>query len=179
VRINPFAERTSEPPASPLLQVHKISEEHGGKVLAAGGLAAVLAYLDFFPISVQRTGVQTVLNMCQHAHPEQMGLVEASLEQMSNLLQSQDAKLVGTSLSAFCKLVSNMQGHPAHLETIASRGLVDSTWRIVAASFSSSSSSSSSSGNRPSTGGEQTTIRCAPFSFLSFLFFPFLFFFLG
>ena len=44
----------------------KLSSSIGRQMLRAGGLSAVLTFLDFFSISLQRSAVQTAANMCKH-----------------------------------------------------------------------------------------------------------------
>lgn len=43
--------------------LEKLSVEHPASVLRAGGLMAVLTYLDFFPTGVQRVAVTTAANV--------------------------------------------------------------------------------------------------------------------
>ncbi len=45
--------------------LEKLSHEHGSSCLRNGGLVAVLTYLDFFPMGVQRVALATAANMCK------------------------------------------------------------------------------------------------------------------
>eukprot|EP00960_Hanusia_phi_P059118 764079-Hanusia_phi.AAC.5 len=59
-----------------LLTLHKISKDHAVHLLRAEGVSAVLSFLDFFPITVQRTGMTTVANMCRRGQ-------QSALEQIA------------------------------------------------------------------------------------------------
>jgi E3 ubiquitin-protein ligase TRIP12 len=48
---------------------------------------AVLSYLDFFAVGLQRTAVATAANICKHASPDSFHLVEDSVRILSDLLQ--------------------------------------------------------------------------------------------
>ena len=64
-----------------LMTLHKISKDQTSlaQLLEARGVSAVLSYLDFFPLSVQRTGMETVANMCKKVSVETLHLVHIAL----------------------------------------------------------------------------------------------------
>jgi E3 ubiquitin-protein ligase TRIP12 len=47
-----------------LQALEKLSHDHPGALLRAGGLVAALSYLDFFPAGVQRSAAATAANIC-------------------------------------------------------------------------------------------------------------------
>jgi E3 ubiquitin-protein ligase TRIP12 len=61
--------------------------EAPGAVLRDGGLAAVLAYLDFFAVAVQRKAVEAAAHMCRGATADLRVQVEGSLDSLLRLLE--------------------------------------------------------------------------------------------
>ncbi|KAJ7656325.1 armadillo-type protein [Mycena polygramma] len=53
-----------------LSTMEKISEEFPSSIVREGGLAALLNYLDFFSIAVQRTALQAASNCCRNVSPD-------------------------------------------------------------------------------------------------------------
>lgn len=66
--------------------------EHPTSILRAGGLTAVLTYLDFFPTGVQRVAVATAANICRQVPMECFDMVVDSIPILTNLLQYSDQK---------------------------------------------------------------------------------------
>ncbi|KXN92383.1 Ubiquitin fusion degradation protein 4 [Leucoagaricus sp. SymC.cos] len=62
-----------------LSTMEKISEEFPSSIVREGGLAALLNYLDFFSIAVQRTALQAAANCCRNVSPEHFNMVKESL----------------------------------------------------------------------------------------------------
>lgn len=70
----------------------KLSVEHYTTILEAGGLIAVLTYLDFFGTSIQRSSVATAANLCRNVIPKNFELVVSVLPLLTNLLLHTDSK---------------------------------------------------------------------------------------
>jgi E3 ubiquitin-protein ligase TRIP12 len=114
-----------------LLTLHKISVEHAGQLLRARGIPAVLSYLDFFPISVQRTGMSTVANMCKRVTADCLPLVVESVPQLSEMVLHTDGTLAEHVCTSFCRLVTSLSSSRDALEQIAGQGLIPNVWKVV------------------------------------------------
>ncbi|KAF9071607.1 hypothetical protein BDP27DRAFT_1382427 [Rhodocollybia butyracea] len=71
-----------------LSTMEKISEEFPSSIVREGGLAALLNYLDFFSIAVQRTALQAASNCCRNVSPEHF------FHDQRNCLSYSDQRLV-------------------------------------------------------------------------------------
>ena len=77
----------------------KLAKDQAAAVLEAGGLVAILSYLDFFSLSVQRESVATAAALCKSIKREQFELIENVLPLLSNLLTREDLQSKSTSVS--------------------------------------------------------------------------------
>lgn len=125
----------------------KLSVKHSHDVLLAGGLMAVLTYLDFFGMSVQRSCVSTAANLCRNVPPNNFELVSSVLPLLSGLLIRDDPKsnyflefiflgtyyllfilliflVVESGILCFQRLVNSFKNNAEHIEVIAAEGLV-------------------------------------------------------
>lgn len=118
-----------------LMTLHKISKDQSShsQLLQARGVSAVLSYLDFFPLSVQRTGMETVSNMCKRVSVDTLSLVVDSIPQLSQMLLHSDSKLVEHVCTAFCRLVSSLGVQKEALEQVAgsSNGVIANVWCLT------------------------------------------------
>ncbi len=80
--------------------IHRLAMEAPGPVLREGAMAAVLAYLDFFSVSVQRRAVEAASHMCRGATAEFRAQVEGSLDTLLRLLEYEDAQVAAHALEA-------------------------------------------------------------------------------
>jgi E3 ubiquitin-protein ligase TRIP12 len=74
--------------------MEKISEEFPSSIVREGGLAALLNYLDFFSIAVQRTALQAAANCCRNVSPEHFSMIRAVWPIIRNCLGYSDQRLV-------------------------------------------------------------------------------------
>lgn len=72
----------------------KISSEHPSACIKAGGMCAVLSFLDFFPTSMQHIAVMTAATMASGAGSSSMEQVKDTVPILTNLLQHHDAKVL-------------------------------------------------------------------------------------
>ncbi|KAH7913854.1 hypothetical protein BJ138DRAFT_1177757 [Hygrophoropsis aurantiaca] len=77
-----------------LSTLEKISEEFPSSIVREGGLAALLNYLDFFSIAVQRTALQAAANCCRNVSPEQYSMILGVWPIIRNCLGYSDQRLV-------------------------------------------------------------------------------------
>lgn len=74
--------------------MEKISEEFPSAIVREGGLAALLNYLDFFSIAVQRTALQAASNCCRNVSPEHFPMIHGVWPIIRNCLAYSDQRLV-------------------------------------------------------------------------------------
>jgi len=84
-----------------------MSVEHSTALLKEGGLMAVLAYLDFFGIAVQRSAVITAANICRAVPDEHFGMVTDAIPNLTNLLSHHDQQVVENAFLAFVRLADS------------------------------------------------------------------------
>ena len=72
--------------------LEKLSIEHSVDVLKSDGLVALLSYLEFFSVSVQRSCVDTASNLCRNVPEDLFHNVSSVLPLLSNLLLNSDPK---------------------------------------------------------------------------------------
>lgn len=76
-----------------LQALEKLSHEHPLAILRAGGMVAVLQFVDFFATGVQRIAVSTAANMCRGLPIECAHLVADAVPQLTGLLNHHDQKV--------------------------------------------------------------------------------------
>jgi hypothetical protein len=74
--------------------LEKISEEFPSFSVLENGLAALLNYLDFFSIAVQRTALQAASNCCRNVPPEHFQMIRSVWPIIRNCLGYSDQRLV-------------------------------------------------------------------------------------
>jgi E3 ubiquitin-protein ligase TRIP12 len=74
--------------------LEKISEEFPSSIVREGGLAALLNYLDFFSIAVQRTALQAASNCCRNVSTEHFPMINSVWPIIRNCLAYSDQRLV-------------------------------------------------------------------------------------
>ncbi|KAL6784704.1 hypothetical protein ACKKBF_B02870 [Auxenochlorella protothecoides x Auxenochlorella symbiontica] len=116
-----------------LQALQKLAGEHPGALLRAGALAAVLAYLDFFPLSVQRVAVDTAAALCRALGADALEAAAAALPSLLGLLQSQDARLAEGAGRAVARMAERYARDRDALATLCALGLVDEVYAVVAA----------------------------------------------
>ncbi|WFC94717.1 HECT-type E3 ubiquitin transferase [Malassezia brasiliensis] len=119
-----------------LQTLEKLSTTHAEAIVRAGGLHAMLQYVDFFSLYVQRTALATAANCCAHVTPALAARVADVMPMLRSVLGYADARLVGSAARAVCSVVEAYTAHPAlleelllHTETVAP--LLDLLWRIT------------------------------------------------
>jgi len=110
----------------------KISHEHPGACLRAGGMCAVLSFLDFFPTSMQHVAVVTAADMAYGAGPSSMEQVKDTVPILTNLLQHHDPKVVDNACLALSRLAEAISKNPANLESFCSKPLIEQVLQLVA-----------------------------------------------
>ncbi|KAL3926392.1 MAG: hypothetical protein SGPRY_003317 [Prymnesium sp.] len=114
-----------------LQALEKLSHEHPLAILRAGGMLAVLQYVDFFATGVQRISVSTAANLCRGLPVECGHLVVDAIPLLTNLLQHQDQKVLEKVCLAFARLVEAFAHAPQKLDMIASHGLLPNLLQLI------------------------------------------------
>ena len=107
-----------------LTTLEKLSHDHPGPILRAGGLVAVLSFLDFFATGVQRSAVTTAANVCRGVPQDCFHFTVDAIPILTNLLRYQDHKIIEKACLAFSRLVDSFAKNSVHLKTIASHGML-------------------------------------------------------
>ncbi|EIW79108.1 hypothetical protein CONPUDRAFT_59237 [Coniophora puteana RWD-64-598 SS2] len=77
-----------------LSTLEKISEEFPSSIVREGGLSALLSYLDFFSVAVQRTALQAAANCCKNISTEHFTMIQGVWPIIRNCLSYSDQRLV-------------------------------------------------------------------------------------
>ncbi|KAJ4767033.1 E3 ubiquitin-protein ligase UPL4 [Rhynchospora pubera] len=114
-----------------LQALEKISKKQPVPCLQAGSINAVLAYLDFFSTSIQRTAVSAVANMCKRVSHDSSPIIMESLPQLCNLLQYSDSKFVETVATCLIRIVDSYNSSPQLLDELCQCSLVERTVHLI------------------------------------------------
>ncbi|KAJ3669147.1 hypothetical protein LUZ60_011097 [Juncus effusus] len=107
-----------------LQALEKISKRQPVACVQAGAISAVLAFIDFFSTSIQRTAVSAVANMCKRVLPDCSPFIMESLSQLCNLLQNGDPKLVETVATCLIRIVDSYSSSPELLDELCQAGIL-------------------------------------------------------
>ena len=115
-----------------LQALEKLSREHGSAAVRAGGLVAVLSYLDFFSIGLQRVAVTTAAHMCRSLPADTHARVLEVAPQLGRLLHSEDARLLESAALALSRAAAAMAGDPERLEQLCGAEVLERALALVA-----------------------------------------------
>ncbi|KAF4593200.1 Ubiquitin fusion degradation protein 4 [Pleurotus pulmonarius] len=108
-----------------LSTLEKISEEFPSSIVREGGLAALLNYLDFFSIAVQRTALQAACNCCRNISSDHFTQIRGVWPIIRNCLSYSDQRLVEfASLCVIRVIDSYHRSSIEHLETLVDKDLI-------------------------------------------------------
>ncbi|KAI0060670.1 hypothetical protein BV25DRAFT_1954506 [Artomyces pyxidatus] len=108
-----------------LSTLEKISEEFPSSIVREGGLAALLNYLDFFSIAVQRTALQAAANCCRNVTPEHFQMIRDVWPIIRNCLGYSDQRLVEFACLCVIRVIeSYYRSSPEHLESLVDIDLI-------------------------------------------------------
>ncbi|KAF8817458.1 hypothetical protein BYT27DRAFT_7074713 [Phlegmacium glaucopus] len=99
-----------------LSTMEKISEEFPSAIVREGGLAALLNYLDFFSIAVQRTALQAASNCCRNVSSEHFPMIRGVWPIIRNCLTYTDQRLVEFACLCVIRVVDSY--HRASIENL-------------------------------------------------------------
>ncbi|THH00617.1 hypothetical protein EW026_g1951 [Hermanssonia centrifuga] len=108
-----------------LSTMEKISEEFPSSIVREGGLAALLNYLDFFSIAVQRTALQAASNCCRNVSAEHFPMIRGVWPIIRNCLGYSDQRLVEFACLCVIRVIdAYYRSSPEHLEALVDTELI-------------------------------------------------------
>ncbi|THH12821.1 hypothetical protein EW146_g7335 [Bondarzewia mesenterica] len=108
-----------------LSTLEKISEEFPSSIVRENGLAALLNYLDFFSIAVQRTALQAAANCCRNVPPEHFQMILGVWPIIRNCLGYSDQRLVEFACLCVIRVIdSYYRASPENLELLVDTDLI-------------------------------------------------------
>ena len=96
--------------------LEKISEEFPSSIVRENGLAALLNYLDFFSIAVQRTALQAAANCCRNISSDHYPMVLGVWPIIRNCLGYSDQRLVEFACLCVIRIIDSY--HRASTENL-------------------------------------------------------------
>ncbi|KAJ2934030.1 hypothetical protein H1R20_g3045, partial [Candolleomyces eurysporus] len=108
-----------------LSTLEKISEEFPSSIVREGGLAALLNYLDFFSIAVQRTALQAAANCCRSVSSEHFPMIREVWPIIRNCLSYADQRLVEFACLCVIRVIDSYhRSGIENLETLVDTPLI-------------------------------------------------------
>ncbi|KAG7439758.1 uncharacterized protein BT62DRAFT_998118 [Guyanagaster necrorhizus] len=108
-----------------LSTMEKISEEFPSSIVREGGLAALLNYLDFFSIAVQRTALQAASNCCRNISPDHFTMILGVWPIIRNCLAYSDQRLVEFACLCVIRVVDSYhRSSTENLESLVDTALI-------------------------------------------------------
>lgn len=101
-----------------LSALHKLSVDYPQQIVSANGFEAVLSFIDFFSIGVQRMAAATACNLCRQPRGDAMEMISHVLPTMMRLMSSDDQRIRESALQGFTKLAEAYRSSPDKLELL-------------------------------------------------------------
>lgn len=101
-----------------LSALHKLSIDYPQQIVSANGFQAVLSFIDFFSIGVQRVAASTACNLCRLPRSDAMEMISSVLPTMMRLLGSDDQRIREFALLGFTRLAEAFRSSSEKLETL-------------------------------------------------------------
>ncbi|XVE76239.1 hypothetical protein DITRI_Ditri12bG0156800 [Diplodiscus trichospermus] len=114
-----------------LQALEKISRDQPLACLQAGAIMAVLNFIDFFSISVQRVALSTVVNICKKLPSEGPAPFVEAVPKLCDLLQHEDQQLVESVATCLIKISERMVQSSEMLEELCKHELINQVTRLM------------------------------------------------
>eukprot|EP00002_Diphylleia_rotans_P029183 TRINITY_DN592_c0_g1_i1.p1 TRINITY_DN592_c0_g1~~TRINITY_DN592_c0_g1_i1.p1 ORF type:complete len:1552 (+),score=341.65 TRINITY_DN592_c0_g1_i1:107-4762(+) len=114
-----------------IMALSKIAVESPNALIQSGVMTACLSYVDFFPVSVQRTSSSIVANCCRQIPKDAFGVISDSLPLISNLLHSPDSKILENACLSYSRVVERFHEDTAAMEQIISTGVISNFMNLL------------------------------------------------
>lgn len=107
-----------------LQTLEKLSAEVPTTIVSAGGLMAMLQYLDFFNLYIQRNAMTAAANCCRRLNPQHFEKVKEVIPIIRNVLGYSDQRLVDSGCKCVVRIIESFKYQPEHLEQLIDKELV-------------------------------------------------------
>ncbi|XP_020579574.1 E3 ubiquitin-protein ligase UPL4 [Phalaenopsis equestris] len=114
-----------------LQALEKISRKQPVPCLQAGTVMAVLGFIDFFCISVQRVALSTVANVCKKLPLDCSSLVLEAVPIICNILQYEDYKLVETAVTCLIRITNSFSNSTEILDVLCKHGMIGKSLHLI------------------------------------------------
>ena len=112
--------------------MEKISEEFPSAIIREGGLAALLNYLDFFSIAVQRTALQAAANCCRNVSSEHFHMVKSIWPIIRGCLSYSDQRLVEFACLCVIRVIDSYhRSSIENLQLLVDRDLIKAVNQLL------------------------------------------------
>lgn len=108
-----------------LQTLEKISVDYPASIVREGGLMAMLQYLDFFNIHIQRTAMLAVSHCCRKLSAEHFDRVQEVVPIIRNVLSYADQRLVESACKCVVRMVESYRHQVDLLERLLDQDLVE------------------------------------------------------
>ncbi|TKY88846.1 hypothetical protein EX895_002087 [Sporisorium graminicola] len=123
-----------------LQTLEKISQDYPSSIVKEGGLSAILQYLDFFNIHIQRTAMTAAANCCRKLTPDSLSMVRDVMPIIQNVLTYSDQRLVESACKCVVRVIESYRAHPELLEQLLTSELLAALNNLLLPASSSTSS---------------------------------------
>ncbi|KAE8267976.1 hypothetical protein A4X09_0g4365 [Tilletia walkeri] len=127
-----------------LQTLEKISIDYPSAIVKEGGLNAMLQFLDFFNIHVQRTAMTTAANCCRKLTADSFAMVSDIMPIVQNVLGYADQRLVESACKCVVRMIDSYRHHPELLEQLITSELVGPLCELLLAASGGSGASTAS-----------------------------------
>lgn len=114
-----------------LQTLEKISREYPSAIVNNGGLAAMLQYLDFFNIHVQRTALSAAANCCRKLSPDSFDKIKEVMGIIQNVLSYSDQRLVESACRCIVRIIDSYRHHTDLLEQLLVNDVLSAVNQIL------------------------------------------------
>eukprot|EP00029_Vermamoeba_vermiformis_P005154 TRINITY_DN1713_c0_g2_i1.p1 TRINITY_DN1713_c0_g2~~TRINITY_DN1713_c0_g2_i1.p1 ORF type:complete len:1642 (+),score=538.02 TRINITY_DN1713_c0_g2_i1:92-5017(+) len=113
--------------------IEKLAENPSGTLalLRQGGLAALVALLDFFPSSVQRQAINAASLLCRAVTIDTWSSVEDALPSLAPLLDHHEPRVQERAVLCWSRLVDAFAADPVKLRRLSDSGLAHTLPRLL------------------------------------------------
>lgn len=125
-----------------LQTLEKISFDLPSSIVRDGGLMAMLQYLDFFGIYIQRIALTAASHCCRKLSADQVGKVRDVLPIITNVLSYSDQRLVESACKCIVRIIDSYKHQGELLEGLLERDLIEALNALLLRGSPSTSTSS-------------------------------------
>jgi E3 ubiquitin-protein ligase TRIP12 len=111
--------------------LEKISAEYPTAIVREGGLLAMLQFIDFFGVHVQRTAMQAAAHCCRKLGEESFAKVREVMPIIQNVLGYADQRLVESACKCVVRAVESYRHHGELLEQLLTGELLSAVNAIL------------------------------------------------